>query len=124
LTWIYSRDSKRLSLAADEPESFLSILNLGIFLEMSEEFFKILIENSEIKIEEDLFNHNLWSRFSFTFEVLVNLLTLIQKDNYYLKICALLSWLKEDNTLKTSEPNETIREKEYELLTCKDYFQD
>jgi hypothetical protein len=122
LTWIYAKDAKRLSLAADEPESFLCILNLGIFLEMEEDFFKFLLGNCEIKLDEELLNHNLWSRFSFTFEVLINLLTLMVKDNYFLKINALLSWLKEDNTLKTSEPNEAIREKEFELLTSKDYF--
>lgn len=122
LTWIYSKDAKRLSLAADEPESFLCILNLGIFLEMNDDFFKTLLEYCEIKLDEDLLVHNLWSRFSFTFEVLTNLLTLMPKDNYFLKVNALLSWLKEDNSQKTSETNDTIREKEFELLTSKDYF--
>lgn len=123
LTWIYSKDPKRLSLAADEPESFLCILNLGIFLEMSDEFFKTLLENCEIKLDEELLNHNLWSRFSFTFEVLTNLLGLMTNDSYFLKVSALLYWLKEDNSQKTSETNDTIKEKEFELLTSKDYFQ-
>jgi hypothetical protein len=122
LTWIYSKDAKRLTLAADEPESFLCILNLGIFLEMNDDFFKTLLEYCEIKLDEDLLVHNLWSRFSFTFEVLTNLLTLMPKDNYFLKINALLYWLKEDHSQKTNETNETIKEKEFELLTSKDYF--
>ncbi len=29
LTWIYSRDTDRLSASSDEPESFLCLLNLG-----------------------------------------------------------------------------------------------
>jgi len=93
LTWIYSNDSDRLALAADEPESFLSILNLGIFLEMNEMFFKILLEKCEIKISEKLLNHHLWSRFSFTFDVLQNLLKLIPEHDHFLKINACLSWL-------------------------------
>jgi len=123
LTWIYSKDSKRLSLAADEPESFLCIMSLGIFMEMNDDFFKTLLENCEIKLDEELFNHNLWSRFSFTFQVLVNLLNLMPKDGYYLKIIALLYWLKEDNSQKVSETQETIKDRDFELLTSKDYFQ-
>ena len=122
LTWIYSKDAKRLSLAADEPESFLCIMNLGIYLEMNDDFFKTLLENCEIKLDEELFTHNLWSRFSFTFQVLINLLNLMTKDNFYLKLIALLYWLKEDNTQKMSETHDTIREKDFELLTNKDYF--
>ena len=123
LTWIYAKDSRRLSLAADEPESFLCILNLGIFLEMCGEFFKTLLEHCEIKLDEDLLQHSLWSRFSFTFEVLTNLINLMPKENHFLKINALLSWLKEDNSQKPSETNDTIKEREFELLTSKDYFQ-
>ena len=58
---------------------------------MSEEFFKTLLENCEIKLDEELLNHHLWSRFSFTFEVLVSLLGLMPKDNYFLRICGLLA---------------------------------
>jgi hypothetical protein len=123
LTWIYSKDAKRLSLAADEPESFLCIMNLGIFLEMNDDFFKTLLENCEIKLDEELFTHNLWSRFSFTFQVLVNLLNLMPKDNFYLKLIALLYWLKEDNTQRMSETHDTIKDRDFELLTSKDYFQ-
>ncbi len=111
-----------MTLAADEPESFLCILNLGIFLEMNDDFFKTLLEYCEIKLDEDLLAHNLWSRFSFTFEVLISLLNLMPKDNYFLKTLALLNWLKEDNSQKTNDTNETIKEKEFELLTSKDYF--
>ena len=90
---------------------------------MNDEFFKTLIDYCEIKLDEELFHHNLWSRFSFTFEVLTNLLTLMAKDNYLLKLNGLLSWLKEDNTKRTNQPNDAIKEKEFELLTSKDYFQ-
>ena len=122
LTWIYTKDEKRLSLAADEKESFLSILNLGIHLEMNDEFFKTLLENCEIKHDEDLLTHHLWSRFSFTFEVLTNLLNLMPKENYFLKLNAVLAWLKEDNTKRTCRGNETIQEKDFELLTSNDFF--
>lgn len=122
LTWIYGRDPKRLSLAADEPESFLCILNLAIFLEMTDEFFKNTIEYCDVKLDEELLSHNLFSRFSFTFEVLSGLLNLMPKENYVLKVNALLAWLKEDNSQKASETTDTIKEKEFELLTSKDFF--
>jgi len=122
LTWIYTKDSERLNLAADEPESFLSILNLGIFLEMNDIFFQSLMEKCEIKISEDLLNHHLWSRFSFTFEVLKNLLKLIPEEDFYLKINACLSWLKEDNTLKQTRSDAKIQERDLELLTSRDFY--
>lgn len=122
LTWIYSKDSKRLSLASDEPESFLSLLSLGIYIEMSEFFFKTLLNSCEIKLDENLFDYKLWSRFSFTFDVLINLLSLMPKDNDFMKINAMISWLKEDNSLRNNETNDNIKDKEFELLTSKDYF--
>jgi hypothetical protein len=120
---MYSRDGNRLSMAADEPESLLCILNLAFFLELNDNFFKVLLEQCEIKLDEDLLANKLWSRFSFTFQILLNLIALMPKENYYLKILALLSWLKEDNTRKNYETNETVNEREYELLTSKEYLQ-
>lgn len=122
LTWIYTKDERRLSIAADEIESFLSILNLGIYLEMNDEFFKTLLENCEIKLDEELLTHHLWSRFSFTYEVLKNLINLMPDNNYFLKMNAVLAWLKEDNTKRSSKQNETIQEKDFELLTSSDFF--
>lgn len=121
LTWIYSRDTDRLSGASDEPESFLCILNLGIFLQMGDLFFKALLEHCEIRLDEELFSHGLWSRLSFTFDVLENLLRRMP-DISMLKLNAILHWLKEDNTQKAPDQNETIRDRELELLTSKEYF--
>jgi len=123
LTFIYSRDADRLALAADEPESFLSILNLSIFLDMNDVFFQVLMEKCEIKINKELLNHHLWSRFSFTFDVLKSLLKLIPEENNYLKVTACLSWLKEDNTLKQSRGEAKIQERELELLTSKEFYE-
>ena len=62
------------------------------------------------------------SRFSFIFEVLKNLLNLMPKENYFLKLKAVLAWLKEDNTRRTCRGNETIQEKNFELLTSNDFL--
>lgn len=122
LTWIYSKDPYRLSNAADEPESFLSILSLGIFLELCDEFFNSILTTCEIQLDDKLIQNSQWSRFCFTFEVLVKLIELMPKNNYLLKLCATLSWLKEDNTLNISNENDSIEERELELLTCKEFF--
>ena len=122
LTWIYTKDSHRLSSTADEPESFLSILSLGIFLELCDDFFNSILTTCEIQLDDKLIQNAQWSRFCFTFEVLVNLIELMPKDNYLLKVCSMLSWLKEDNTLPIDDENESVSEKELELLTSKEYF--
>lgn len=122
LTWIYSKDVYRLALGADEPESFLSILNLGIFLEMNDIFFKALLEKCQIKMSEELFNNQLWSRFSFTFDVLKILIKLIPEKEQFKKITACLAWLKENNTLKQSKSEHKVQEREFELLTSKEFF--
>lgn len=122
LTWIYSKDSHRLSCAADEPESFLSILSLGIHLELCDGFFTSMLTTCDIQLDENLIQNTQWSRFCFTFEVLVNLIELMPKESFLLKVCALLSWLKEDNTLKLTSEDDYINERELELLTSKEFF--
>jgi hypothetical protein len=88
---------------------------------MTDQFFKSLLEHCQIKLDEELFSHNLWSRLSFTYDVLENLLKRMP-DNNNLKILAILHWLKEDNTQKISDNNESIKDRDLELLTSKDYF--
>ena len=122
LIWIYSKDSKRLLLTANEPENYLSLLTLGIYLELCDDFFNCLIENCEIKLDEKLIKLNLWSRFCFNFEVLIHLIELIPKKNYLLIFYALLSWLKEDNSLKICNENDDFDEREFELNTSEEFF--
>lgn len=88
---------------------------------MGDQFFKALIEHCEIKLDEELFSHNLWSRLSFTFDVLENLLKRMP-DSHMLKLISILHWLKEDNTQKVSDNNDSVKDRELELLTSKDYF--
>ena len=85
LTWIYSKDIKRLSLIADDQESYLSILSLGVFLGLSQEFFTSIIDTWEMKLDSNLVKSELWSRFQFPFEVVSSLIDLIPKDKFYLK---------------------------------------
>jgi hypothetical protein len=124
LTWIYSQDKERLIMIADEPDNFLSILNLGIFLELNESFFNIILNNCEVKLDLNLINNNLWSRFCFNFDVLLKLLNFMCEKDYLLKISALLSWLKYDNKIKMSNNifEEDVNKRELELLTSKEYF--
>ena len=124
LTWIYSQDKERLIMIADEPDNFLSILNLGIFLELNESFFNIILNNCEVKLDLNLINNNLWSRFCFNFDVLLKLLNFMCEKDYLLKISALLSWLKFDNKIKVINNifEEDVNNKELELLTSKEYF--
>lgn len=122
LTWLYSKDSSRLIFAADESESFLSMLSLGIFLQLSDTFFNAILKEGEIELDEKVISFPLWSRFCFTFEVLVTLIDLMPKNKFLLRIKALLSWLKEDNTLSSQDEENLVNEKELELLTSKEFF--
>ena len=132
LTWIYSKDIKRLSFIADDQESYLSILSLGVFLGLKHEFFSSIVNACEMKLDEDLINSELWSRFQFPFEVLTSLIELMPKENSSLKFFALISWLKEDKRSKKSDTSSKAEEgeEEYEdvdyseldLLTCDDFF--
>ena len=132
LTWIYSKDIKRLSLIADDQESYLSILSLGVFLGLKHEFFSSIVNACEMKLDEELINSELWSRFQFPFEVLTSLIDLMPKENNSLKFFALIFWLKEDkkNDKKNFLGQGELVEDEYDdvdnseldLLTCDDFF--
>ena len=124
LTWIYSKDIKRLSLIADDQESYLSILSLGVFLGLSQEFFNSIIEACEIKLDINLIKSELWSRFQFPFEVLTSLIDLMPNENYSLKFFSLVSWLKEEKNknLEDIEDYENVDTAELDLLTCDDFF--
>lgn len=125
LTWFYSKDIKRLSLIADDQESYISILSLGVFLGLKQEFFDKMIQSCEIKLDEKLIKSDLWSRFSFPFSVLKNFVELIPKENNFMRILALLTWLKEDNKFDLSDNSvdeNEIEKKEFELLTSDEYL--
>ena len=124
LTWIYSKDIKRLSLIADDQESYLSILSLGVFLGLSQEFFSSMIDACEIKLDYNLIKSELWSRFQFPFEVLSSLIDLLPKDNFSLKFFALVCWLKEekDKNFEELDEYEDVDCSELDLLTSDDFF--
>ena len=125
LTWLYSKDIKRLSFIADDQESYLSILSLGVFLGLKQEFFSSIVNACEMKLDEELINSELWSRFQFPFEVLTSLIELMPKENYSLKFFALIFWLKEDknkNFEDAEDEYEDVDNSELDLLTCDDFF--
>ena len=124
LTWIYSKDIKRLSLIADDQESYLSILSLGVFLGLSQDFFASIIDTCEMKLDSNLIKSELWSRFQFPFDVLSSLIDLMPKDNFSLKFFALVSWLKEEKNKNMDDIDEyeDVDSAELDLLTCDDFF--
>ena len=125
LTWIYSKDINRLSLIADDQESYLSILSLGVFLGLSQEFFSSMIDACEMKLDFNLIKSELWSRFQFPFEVLTSLIDLMPKDNFSLKFFALIFWFKEEkekNIEANNDEYEDVDMSEFNLLTCDDFF--
>ena len=123
LTWIYSKDIKRLALIADDQECYLSILSLGVYLGLSQDFFSSIIDTCEIKLDENLIKCELWSRFQFPFDVLLSLIDLMPKDNWSLKFFAMIAWLKEQKN-KNLEKNEyeDVDNIELELLTSNEFF--
>ena len=131
LTWLYSKDIKRLAFIADDQESYLSILSLGVFLGLKNEFFISLVSACEIKIDEKLINSTLWSRFQFPFEVLKLLVELLPKEKVSFKFFALLNWLKEKDISMNLNLNnyndddfydDDVDMSELDLLTSDDFF--
>jgi len=129
LTWIYSKDIKRISLIADDQESYLSILSLGVFLGLKNDFFSSISMACEIKLDESLIKSELWSRFQFPFEVLTSLIELMPENKYSLKFFSLIYWLKEDKKADKQQGDEEgevyddVDMAELDLLTSEDYFQ-
>ena len=124
--WIYSKDITRISIIADEPESYISILSLGIFLGLNSNFFDSMLQTCDLKMDEKIINTSFWSRFSFPFLVLVKLVELIPKENTWMRLIALLFWLKEESSEEDFKEEEDLRELELmtsdDLLNVRDYI--
>ncbi len=121
LTWMYTKDRKRLKKAAMETESLLCLLNLGVFLKMNEEFFTVLLCDGPINLSIKDFETELWSRTAFTFPVLVKVVEAMKLSNQE-KLIAALSWMKEDYMKYPYSTPESEKEREIELLTSMDYY--
>ncbi|MDR3549536.1 MAG: hypothetical protein P4M11_14930 [Candidatus Pacebacteria bacterium] len=120
LTWMYTKDKKRLKKAALETESLLSLLNLGVFLRMHDDFFNVLLVENPINLSIKDFETELWSRTAFSFQVLVKVVEAMKLSNHE-KLIALLSWMKEDFVTFPYSTPEAEKERETELLTSMDY---
>lgn len=82
LLWIYSKDNERLVSLADDADSFLNIISLGIELDLKPCFFDILINGFQDYIDENLFSHHLWSRFYISFKILIKIIyNILEKYN-------------------------------------------
>lgn len=119
LLWIYAKDAKKLKKAGKSFQHFLYLISLGIFLKMKEEFFEILLTDLKFDFKNEAFLDPLWSRTIFTFPILERIVNQMRGENY-LKIVALLSWLKiiDQNTKEIQTNQEVI----VEVLTSHDLF--
>ena len=118
LLWMYTKDKTKLKKFSKNFESLLHLLSLGIFLKMKKEYFYVLLTNLKIVWDKKLFDNPLWTRDKFSFHVLEKIIPLI--NNNYLRIYALISWLKSID-IKT---NEIIKDKETinNCFKSKDFF--
>ena len=96
----------------------LYLLSLGIFLKMKKEYFKVLLSNLKIVWSKELFDIPLWTRDKFSFHVLDKIIPLINTN--YLRIYALISWLKSIDLDK----NQIIKDKDTinKCMKSKDFF--
>ena len=118
LLWMYTKDKTKLKKFSKNFESLLHLLSLGIFLKMKKEYFYVLLSNLKIVWDKKLFDNPLWTRDKFSFHVLEKIIPLINTN--YLRIYALISWLKSID-IKTNEiikNNETINN----CFKSKDFF--
>ena len=118
LLWMYTKDKTKLKKFCKNFESLLHLLSLGIFLKMKKEYFYVLLSNLKIIWDKKLFDNPLWTRDKFSFHVLEKIIPLINSN--YLRIYALISWLKSID-IKT---NEIIKDKDTinNCLKSKDFF--
>ena len=121
LTWMYTKDKKRLKKLAAETESLLCLLNLGVYLKMNEDLFSVLLGEGAINLSIKDFETELWSRTEFTFPVLVKVVEAMKLSNQE-KLIAALSWMKENFIKYPYTTAESEKEREIELLTSMDYY--
>jgi hypothetical protein len=101
LIWIYGRNDEKLKkISKKHFNSFLSLLNLGIYLKMKENYFEILLSDlNKFNWDISAFTNQLWSRSIFTFPILERIVKQMPQNNYN-KIIALLYWLKNSKNKK------------------------
>ena len=118
LLWMYTKDKTKLKKFSKNFEMLLHLLSLGIFLKMKKEYFKVLLSNIKIVWDKKLFSIPLWTRDKISFHVLEKIVPLINTS--YLRIFALISWLKsiDINTNKIINDKEIINN----CLKSKDFF--
>ena len=118
LLWMYTKDKTKLKKFTKNFEMLLYLLSLGIFLKMKKEYFKVLLSNLKIVWSKELFDIPLWTRDKFSFHVLDKIIPLINTN--YLRIYALISWLKSIDLDK----NQIIKDKDTinKCMKSKDFF--
>ncbi len=121
LTWMYSKDKKRLKNVAADIDNLLRLLHLGEELKMNEDFYGALLAGGEFALSIQHFESELWSRTAFTFPILLKVIEAMQLSNQE-KLIALLSWMKEDFAKFPYSTAECSREREIELLTSLDFY--
>ena len=118
LLWMYTKDKTKLKKFSKNFEMLLHLLSLGIFLKMKKEYFKVLLSNIKIVWDKKLFSIPLWTRDKISFHVLEKIVPFINTS--YLRIFALISWLKSIDI----NTNKIINDKEImdKCLKSKDFF--
>ena len=121
LLWMYTKDYKKLKLFSKDYNTFLSLLSLGTYLQLINEFFDELLNNFNFNWKKENFDNILWSRTTINFPILIKIVNKINSDNY-LKIYSLLSWLKVIDIEKKKIKKDDLTKKSNDLFFVRNYI--
>jgi hypothetical protein len=95
LLWMYSKDISKLKKITKNFKNLINILSLSHFLGMKKEFYNCLLTPIHKNFDINFFKTKSWTKNKISFYVLEKIIP--QLNENYIRIYALISWLKPIN---------------------------
>ena len=118
LLWMYTKDISKLKKITKNFQNLINILSLSHFLGMKKEFYNLLLTPIHKNFDINFFKAKSWTKNKISFHVLEKIVP--QLNENYIRIYALISWLKalNKNTKQISYNDKLIKE----CLHSKEFF--
>ena len=118
LLWMYTKDISKLKKITKNFKNLINILSLSNFLGMKKEFYNLLLTPIHKNFDINFFKAKFWTKSKISFYALEKIVPLLNEN--YIRIYALISWLKpiNKNTKQISDNDKLIKES----LHSKEFF--
>ena len=118
LLWMYTKDISKLKKITKNFQNLINILSLSYFLGMKKEFYNLLLAPIHKNFDINFFKTKFWTKNKISFYALEKIVP--QLNENYIRIFALISWLKpiNKNTKQISFNDKLIKE----CLHSKEFF--